>query len=1281
MDRRRIWTEGVFGQKAYLDRRRIWTEGVFGQKGLAIEGRHRVFLETGLLMIDANRNSAATQSALRDLLADFSVDETSTASVLAQKAVFLTRYLQRRATELQTPQERRQQAELDRMMQNPGDKVTLMQMTDQAFRSERPRRAVDQLVHILDVQGIPRFFTPVDRMLLKGFQSFGSYLPGVSVPLVKEKMQEETANVILPAEEELLTQHLSDRRDEGVRMNVNYLGEALLGEDDARGRLKKYLQALQLPEIEVMSVKISTIYSQISTLAREQTLHKLCDRLELLYRAAAKSTFTRRDGAVVPKFVYLDMEEYRDMWLTADAFMRTLERKGLENVAAGIALQAYVPDSFLVQQQITEWASERVSQGGAPVTIRVVKGANMEMERFEAALNGWPQAPFKSKLHTDANYKRMVNYGMHPDHLKAVRLGIASHNLFELAYALVVALENDVFGSIQFEMLEGMANHQRRALFENTKNVLLYAPACSQTDFIQAIGYLVRRLDENTGPDNFLKHAFSLQVDSPDWKRLEKQFYDAFDLIDELSAAPRRTQDRHLAPHSTMTLQTPWQQFVNEPPTDFSLPANVKWVQSLVTDWRERCNANAMIVPLVIDGYDAEELVPDREVRESIDPSQPGTTVARYNIGTTDDVQQAVACAVRDPDGWRDKSPTQRTAILSRAAQQMRESWAELMGAAMVEGGKLITESDPEICEAIDFAEFYSRTAEQISSLPGLTAMGRGVVAVASPWNFPIAIPCGGVAAGLAAGNTVILKPASDTVLVAYLLCQCFWRAGVSRRALQFLPGPGEAVGQALVTHEDVDTVILTGGTQTALAMLKAKPSMRLLAETGGKNATIVTSMADRDQAIKNVLHSAFGHSGQKCSATSLLILEDEIYHDERFRETFCDAAKSLTVGPAWDLETKIGPLIRPPRGELETAVKELEPGEEWAVMPEQDDDNPHLVSPAIKWNVQPGSFTHMTEFFGPVLGVMRARDLYDAIDLVNQTGYGLTSGLESLDDREHEIWRDEIRAGNLYLNRGTTGAIVLRQPFGGMGKSAFGPGIKAGGPSYVIPLMRFEENDSVVPDREVNDPQLRAFIDALANDAGGDVPLISPDEVAKLIAAVADYEQAQRTEFGVEHDHFDLIGQDNLRRYLPVREMRIRVSDQDSAWEILARVSAAKIAGCRTTLSFPVGYEPQFISLLDELTHEWAGTLELLEESDESLASAIQDGHTHCVRYAAADRVPELVRVGAAETGVYIVDEPVLCCGRIELLWYVEEQSICNNYHRYGNLGGRATETRSATI
>ena len=1187
-----------------------------------------------------------------------------TKEILVEAAIELASELQERATELQTPQERRQQRELDRMLQTPGDKTTLVQLTDEAFRSRALWRTAEHLTHILDVQGIPRFFSPLDRTLLRGFRTFGAWLPGVAVPLVKEHMQQETANVVLPAEKELLAEHLAARQREGLRMNLNLLGEAVLGEEEAARRLERCLEALQMPEVEVLSVKISTLYSQISGMAREHTLRILCDRLEVLYRTAAHLRFQRGDGTEVPKFVYLDMEEYRDLDLTAQAFMRTLDRRGLEQVSAGIALQAYLPDSIRVQKTIQKWAQRRVEEGGAPVTIRVVKGANMEAERVDAALHDWPQAPFRLKVETDANYKRMLEEGM--AHVGAVRLGIASHNLFDLAYGLVLASELKVLDRVQFEMLEGMANHQRRALLEKNRNLLLYAPACAKEEFLNAIGYLLRRLDENTGPENFLRHAFKLRVGSAEWKELEDGFRKSFEC--EITESPRRTQNRLTERFDAPRPEMRWNEFSNEPDTDWALPQNSQWAEEIVA--RKLSMSDG--IPLVIGG---EELRSGKAV-DCRDPSRPGVVLARYHEAGREEIDLAVRCAREDRDGWRGMSVEERSTVLGRVAQEIRAGRGELIWAAMANGGKTLAESDPEVSEAIDFVEFYRATARFFYGLDRLRGRPRGVAVVVPPWNFPIAIPCGGIAAALAAGNTVILKPASDTVLVAWSLCACFWRAGVPKTVLQFAPCPGGTVGQYLVTHEEVDAVILTGGTATALQMLKAKPEMPLFAETGGKNATVITALSDRELAIKHVVHSAFSHAGQKCSATSLLLLEAEVYDDPHFQAMLCDAVRSMEVGSAWNLHSRIGPLIRSPRGDLDNGLKTLEPGETWALRPQQVGENSNLWSPGVKYGVAAGSYTHRTEFFGPVLGVMRFVELQEAIQIVNQTGYGLTSGLHSLDEREHKIWRDRVRAGNLYINRGTTGAIVLRQPFGGVGKSSIGPGLKAGGPNYVAQFMAFEDAEpGPAPNTELKNARLETLRRALIG---------YPEELAKmacLLAALESYDRWWSEEFSQEHDYFLLLGQDNIRRYVPYREVRVRVTAEDSLFEIFARACAAQAIGARAVISTPPGTEFHSVALLDSLTDSWAAAIEFVEETDAELAEWIRGLGPHNderLRYASRERVPGEVRAASAEAGIYIAEEPVLAEGRVELLWYVREQSISRDYHRYGNLGARAEEQRS---
>ncbi len=1235
------------------------------------------------------------------LAADFALCDPNDMQSIAHATLVLARRLQHRAKQLQTPAERRQQAELDRMVQHPQDKATLTQLTDQAFRSEHAARAADQLVHILDVQGVPRFFSPIERTMLRGFQSFGEYLPSVAIPLVKEKMRQETANVILPAEPDMLREHLRSRRAEGVRMNVNLLGESLLGEEEAQRRLASYLAALQIPEVECVSVKISTLYSQISTLARAETVRIIADRLELLYRAALRNHFIGRDGSEVSKFVYLDMEEYRDMSLTAEVFMQTLSRPGMEKVQAGIALQAYVPDSFPVQKRITDWAVGRVRSGAAPITIRIVKGANMEMERVEASQRGWPQAPYRLKVETDANYKRMVRFGLQPQHIVAARLGIASHNLFEVAFAIVLAAAHQarasesnvalsIFDQIQFEMLEGMANHQRRALHELVDNLLLYAPACKQKDFIHAIGYLVRRMDENTGPDNFLRHAFKIEVDSPDWLKMEKIFRDSVDLLDRIDATPRRTQDRNHAVQPVAAANR-WDQLINEPDTDFSLVQNSQWAESIVRHWEPRCDSQAIEIPLGLSGQDVRG---EGAYIESMDPSRPGVVAAKYHQASSRQLLQAVACGHADPGGWRNANTDDRYTTLRKAAQKIRERRHDLIGAAMADGGKTILESDPEVSEAIDFVEFYALTAREFQQEARYQARPLGLVVVISPWNFPIAIPCGGVAAALAAGNTVILKPASDTVLPARILCECFWEAGVPREALQLACCSGSDAGKYLLSDPQIGAVILTGGTSTARQILSAQPGIHLLAETGGKNATIISSLSDRELAIKNILHSAFSHAGQKCSATSLLLLEEEVYRDPDFRAGLVDAVESLTVGSAWDLKTKVGPLIRPPTGDLLRGLKELEPGESWEVMPRRLGDNPCQYLPGVKWGVQAGNFTHQTELFGPVLGVMCYRTLNQAIDLVHQTGFGLTSGLESLDDREQQQWSSRLLAGNLYINRPTTGAVVLRQPFGGLGKSAFGPGIKAGGPNYVVPLMHTAtwrdapsaaatEQDlmQAAPDLEALSVFYQQLV-SMPNSAAQWVRQhLNGTQWSSLLAAILDYDQFAASEIRQSHDSLRLVGQDNLRRYQPMTHVRIRVVSQDSWLEIAARAVAVVAAGGRATISRASGIQAESIDVLESLTQEWAGDLEFIEESDVELAAAIHDGQVDRVRYANADGVPRVVRQAAEENFIYIADALISPFGRIELLWYVREQSLCIDYHRYGNLGFRAGEPRSKVL
>ena len=1219
---------------------------------------------------------------------------------ILQTTLALAEKWQNRANTLRSKDELKQQQMMRRLLNHPSDKTVVMHLVDQSFRSGNPSRVVDQFRYLLQHHGIPRFFPQVEQWLLKIFLHLGNLVPQISHSQILRKIREDTRRTILPEEPEILNAHLKKRQAEGVQVNLNHLGEAVLGNAEALNRLKLYGDSLRNPEIHTISIKISNIVAQLHPLGFENELDLICERLSELYRIAQENPVLHSDGTRRAKFVNLDMESYHDLDLTMDAFMRTLDQPEFKNLQAGIVLQAYLPDSFLRQQKLVKWAKKRIQNGGtsdaggSPVKMRLVKGANLVMEAVEAEVFGWPLTVFDSKIETDANFKRMLEFGLQPENIAAVHFGLASHNLFDLAYTHVLAEERGITEGLVFEMLEGMADHVRRTLQEEKRkgesketNLLLYTPVTSQDQFISAIAYLVRRLDENTSADNFLRHSFDIRVDSAAWKFLEKQFLAAWNLKDKISSEPRRQQnrDKEVFAENIGTLADPI--FRNEPDTDWVLPENQKWAKKIRKKWQPNENTKVRKIPLVIGNT---EVKAKRKQLLFFDPSQPSTpdaadipAVYSVALATKTDVNKAVKIAKDDPSKWRQTTLLERHKMLSGAAINMRKKRGDLIGVAAAVCGKTFYETDPEISEAIDFIEYYPHSLSLLEKQSSLKLSALGVVLVIPPWNFPLAIPTGGVAAALACGNTVLFKPSPLAFPLGEEIAKCFWDAGIPREALQLVCcEDGEPI-QTLSGHPDVDAIIFTGGTQTALKLLEKRPDAELSAETGGKNATIVTAMADRDQTIEHVLHSAFSHSGQKCSATSLLVLEREVYEDETFRKQLLDAIETLKVGSVWNFSNKMGPLIRQPLADLRKGLETLDTGESWALAPKSDETNPKLWHPAVKWGVRRGSFSHQTEFFGPLLSVMRAESLEDAIEIVNDTPYGLTSGLESLDPREQKIWMDKIEAGNLYINRVTTGAVVLRQSFGGMGLSAIGAGIKAGSPNYAVQFCKIEEGETPTQGPLREESSLHYLARnwqnqlSLSTDSTPNFPLEIRNELQKTIQAIYSCLFQYEKEFSGEQDFFRLRGQDNLFRYLPVGNVTVRLHADDSLFETLIRIAAARIAKCKVEVSMPQDFKNSVSKFLSGTEGKrLCDSVIICTETDEELAERFlitnKTAKIDRLRYAHPDRVPQTIHQAAAKLGKHVSRHVPLAEGRIEMLRYLREQSISIDYHRYGNLGER---------
>lgn len=1159
-----------------------------------------------------------------------------------QMAIDLAALMLNEAHAIETDKEKKIQTELAKMMKDENGKNFLIQMTDQSFRSQDSKRVINQIKYLIDKCGQPQFLSLDQQLGLKIVKSLGSIAPSIFTNLTKSMIRSKTAQVILPGEVNKLNSHIRLRKKEGIRVNLNRLGEAILGEDEALKRLNTYLNDLANPEIEYISVKISTICSQLNLLSWEETLSILLSRLKILYLQAKHNPIIRKDGTRVSKFVNLDMEEYRDLFLTVEAFKRVLEMDEFRNFSAGIVLQAYVPDSYLVQQELTLWAMKRVNSGGAPIKIRIVKGANLAMEQVESSIKCWPQPQYETKAEVDANFKRMVMYGTEKEHVKAANLGIASHNLFDLAYALLICSEREIEQYVCFEMLEGMADHMRRVVQELSNDMLLYCPAATKEEFQNAVAYLVRRLDENTAPGNFLREAFSLKPDTNDWKIQAEIFSKSCENSSNVSFYQRRIQNRFLEPE-LIPITEP---FVNEADTDFSLIQNRQWTEKIIEEWS---NKKIEQIPLHI----GNEFILTKNV--GVKPHQQNENFYSYSLADKDQIELAIVTAVSAQKKYGNLTYENRAKMLSGIAHELRVQRGVLIGAMVLDNKKTVTEADVEISEAIDFAEYYLRSMKEFLEVENVRYSPKGVTLIASPWNFPCSISLGGITAALMTGNSVLFKPAKESILVGFLLAKICWKAGVPQDLLQFIVCEDDPIGTLLIEDERVNLIVLTGATETAKLFFRLRPGLDLIAETGGKNAMIITALSDRDLSIKDLVQSAFSFSGQKCSACSLAILELEVYDDLAFREQLKSAAASLKVGSSFKLSTKVNPLIGPANKNLLEALTTLDEGEEWLLKPIQDLQNPDLWSPGIKLGVKPKSRSHLTEFFGPVLSVMRATDLKNAIDLANQTAYGLTSGLQSLDEREQVIWLDTIEAGNCYINRGITGAVVQRQPFGGCKESSFGMSLKAGGPNHLIQFMHTTE---VELPKNVENP--KESIKALGKTLGKN---LKDKDLQLFNSSIGSYAYFFKSEFSVKTDKSLCIGQDNYLKYVPQKKMDFRIQAGDEMVDILRVVAAA--ATCNTELNISAdhkieGLNVNVISQNDFIEHVMKGKvkrLRLLKEPEKTLKNAL------------------------AFVACNVLVSKVMGNGRFELLNYLREVAISIDYHRYGNLGVREKEKRTSLI
>jgi len=1101
------------------------------------------------------------------------------------------------------------------LLRDPRGLEFALGFVDRVMRPEDARVAARSLERLS--RRVPQTLPWHVRTAVIAGGGFGTLLPRPVVPAARALFRRLVGHLVLDASPARLGRGLAELHRPGVRLELTLLGPVVLGEGEASRRLADLSELLARPDVDSISLRLADVAGPLPSWGFEESVEKIVERLHPLYEQAAR-TRSR-------KLITLDVEGYRDLGLAIAVFTRVLARRELQGLEAGLVLPAYLPDALPALERLTAWARERTAAGGAGIKVRLVKGGNLALERVEAAVRGWPLATFATKAETDAHFKRMLDWSLRPEHTDAVRVGVASHNLFDIAYAHELARARGVASRLEFEMLLGMAPDLAEAVRAGTGGVLLSSPVVAPHEFDAAIPYLVRRLEEAAAPSGFLRALPDL--DDPDaFQREAGRFAASLDLMSQPVPAAHRVLDR-----SRSEVPRAPAAFANEPDTDPAVPGNRVWARGVL----ERAQSSTL-------GSD---------------------TVAAARLADAGKVRDRARAAAEAGAQWGRIPGSTRAEHLQSAGEVLAAFRGRLVEVMVSETGTTIAEADAEVSRAVDYAYYYAARARELAGIRGAVFEPVALTVVTPPGNHPVSIPAGNVLAALAAGSAVLLKPASSAVRSGALVAEALWEAGIPREVLGLVVVDDDAA-RALISAPDVGRVLLGGSYETAVLFRSWRADLPLLGETSAKNAILITPSADLDLAVADLVASAFGHAGQTCASASLAILVGSVATSDRFRRRLADAVASVAVGVPHDPATSMGPLVAPASGRLARGLTRLAEGESWLVKPRELDASGRLWSPGAREGVLPGSDFHRTEFAGPVLGLMSAPTLEAGIELQNATGFGLTAGIHSLDAREVATWLDAVEAGNLYVNRPMTGPVVRRLPFGGWKRSAVGTGAKAGGPNAVLVLGDWAPAPAE-PSEDLSleglDAKVRALIEAFQ-------PALDFRGFDAARRAAFDDDEAWMREFGRSHDPSALGVERNVLRYRPA-EVVVRLGEGGSMAE-LARVLCAGVrARARVLVSTATPLPAGLLPLVDDgsaFGRSPLGILGVQVESDEAFLQRAAAGLPARIRLVGGDGRPLADALGGSPD-VAVWSGPVTGAGRLEMLPFVREQSVSMTAHRFG--------------
>ncbi|MDL0079911.1 proline dehydrogenase family protein [Helicobacter zhangjianzhongii] len=1119
---------------------------------------------------------------------------------LIERAIEFAASLQERVQDSIATHEKSFYYKMQHIIENPEYKALFMELLDSSVLSNNPAHSHKLIERILRRYEFGEFFTLYEKMLLYIFLQVGRYAPSLSVPFFIKQIRKEAGL--------MMRFSMPTSSPKSHIANYYFIAKKALSQEIIKDNITMCKKALDNSHITHISIKPSAFFTQMWEGSFIHSRDELARSLKELFAYASQQSQAQN----LPKIITLDMEEHRFLQLSVSAFMEALS--GYSELEAGIALQAYIPESFSYLMQLCDYAKARVDSGGKPVHIRLVKGANMQAEKFYAAKHNGRLPMFSQKLCTDANYKKMLHYLIDNAHYRHTKLGVASHNVFELAYAYMLlqhCVEPEYREHFVFEMSMGISMQASRILGEY-HTLMLYTPVCDTSSFQEAIAYLLRRLDENTGEENFMASYYAMRVGDSAWQAQKAMFLDSLAYIPKLSCAPIAVQDRA----AVLDLQS--SDGVYETDTEFFAQANYQWLTEALAQELPKDTIQATYIKeaQMLYGFDG------REIRK-----------VAFAKGFDENIVPASLSRLEN-----------LIAIFNKATHLLQEKRGQIITTAALEIGKVPMQTDMEISELITLLRFYPKSLQDLCDTHAHTSFmpkGRGLVIGSA--HSHLSISFAPVLASLACGDQVVFKPSSLVISSSYMVCECLWEAGIPRDMLCFTPMQREDFRQALANmRTDLFAFVVGFGKGSSLeSIATAQPMLPLIAHPTATNAMIITQLADYDQAIKHAISSAFFYGGVGVRKLSVLIVEQSVLDDTGFMQGVLACARSLHYGTPYALQNALGVVL-----DSNHALEAIQGA--FALKPQRDGQ--YMGAGIIYASANELS---AIDRYLPLLYIIKADDIKHAIALANTLDSNICV-LESRDEDEWVYFRKNAKAHTLLINEPTihtASAKIITTPSGSLSHTI-------GTYNDIIHFVRpvpnaCDENLAT----SIIEPKFKRLL------ASGDIVDSRRKALENALKKAKSYVYYRNTEFMLSHDCALEYGAKHLLDYKAISTLAYRVSSNDSLEDVLGVIIGAQACKVELIVSFEAIDED--LAFLRENLAGLGLIAKFVQESLQDFIARIPQNDV--IRYHTKASAMDSIYQAAAISHKRIIPDKPLDNGRFELLWYYRERVISIVHHRYG--------------